>query len=124
VSILYARTFVSVQSELAKGQQPPILSCDIALLVFNPEDTASAQYAIDTSNKLPYSMPRLFICAPQLDNNTNSSNSSDTNDVVDQFVPLEGSEQSEGYNTILEYCKVSLYNTICCNTMYSLFVLM
>jgi hypothetical protein len=102
-----------LQSELGKGQQPPILSCDVALLVFNPDETTSVQYAIDTSNALPYSMPRLFICAPQSnDNNINSSNSNSSDDVIDQFVPLEDSnEQSEGYNTILEYCKVSALNT-------------
>jgi hypothetical protein len=110
-SLLNLSVALPLQSELGKGQQPPILSCDIALLVFNPDDTTSVQYAIDTSNTLPYSMPRLFICAsPQSsDNNVNSSSSSSGDDVIDQFVPLEDSnEQSEGYNTILEYCKVSL----------------
>jgi hypothetical protein len=122
-SLLNLSVALPLQSELGKGQQPPILSCDIALLVFNPDDTTSVQYAIGTSNTLPYSMPRLFICAspPQSsDNNVNSSSSSSGDDVIDQFVPLEDSnEQTEGYNTILEYCKVSLL-TIHHATVYSL----
>ncbi|KAG5188159.1 hypothetical protein JKP88DRAFT_305467 [Tribonema minus] len=43
------------------GAPQPLSRCDIALLIFDPRDYTSAEFAVGVAGALPDSMPRLFV---------------------------------------------------------------
>ena len=83
-----------LQAGSSKHQQPPVLRCDIAVLAFDSESLPSAEYAISISERLPGSMPRIFVPLP-------------TPLAEGEYVVINDGAQSDALDAISSYCKVS-----------------